>query len=102
MELYFFRDLINYKELKEKTDSAYKRNSKNKRRINILKKIELTESEASYIYNNFRNENQYIIDNIQIMTIKNGIWQCIEMTYNEKAILVMSDGFPYARFVAMR
>ena len=62
----------------------------------------MLKKQASYIYNNFRNENQYIIDNMQIMTIRNGIWQCIEMTYNGKAILVMSDGFPYARFVAMR
>lgn len=102
MELYFFRNVIHYKELKEKTHKAYERNSHNMRKVNIIKTIELEEEEAYYIYDNLRKANHYIIDNIQIMSIKNGIWQCLELTSKNKSILVMADHFPYARFVAIK
>ena len=102
LELYFFRNVNNYKELKEKTCKAYERNSKNIRKAAIVKRIKLEEMEAYYIYNNFKCDNHYIIDNIKIMSVKNGVWRCLEFASQNKSILVMADGVPYAKFVAIR
>jgi hypothetical protein len=102
LELYFFRNIINYEELLGKTVKAYKRNSKNKREVIIVKRVELKGEEAIYTFNNLRNDNHYIIDNVQAMMIKNGIWHCLELVSLDKSILVMSGGFPYAKFVATR
>ena len=36
------------------------------------------------------------------MKKKNGIWYCIEFVANDKSIVVMADGYPYAKFAAIR
>ena len=43
LELYFFRDVSNYEELKKKTYNAYRIKSKIKRKVKIVKKIKLEE-----------------------------------------------------------
>ncbi len=100
MQLYFFKDVKNYVELKKKTDSAYKRNSKNIRKASIVKSIKLDEVEASEIFNNLKLPNHFIINNLSLMKIDNGIWQCIKLYTTNRAIIIMSNGYPYAKFVA--
>lgn len=41
LELYFFRDVLNYDELKEKTYNAYRMKSQIKRKVIIVKRIKL-------------------------------------------------------------
>ena len=43
-----------------------------------------------------------MIENLELMKIKDGVWHCIEMVENDKSLLVMSDGYPYAKFVALK
>lgn len=43
-----------------------------------------------------------MINNLKIMKKKNGIWYCIEFVANDKSIVVMADGYPYAKFAAIR
>lgn len=100
MQLYFFKDVKNYVELKKKTDSAYKRNSKNIRKASIVKSIKLDEVEASEIFNNLKLPNHFIINNLSLMKIDNGTWQCIKLYTTNRAIIIMSNGYPYAKFVA--
>lgn len=100
LQLYFFKDVKNYVELKKKTDSAYKRNSKNIRKASIVKSIKLDEVEASEIFNNLKLPNHFIINNLSLMKIDNGTWQCIKLYTTNRAIIIMSNGYPYAKFVA--
>lgn len=102
MELYFFRDVLNYNELKEKTEKAYKRNSVNKRKVKVVKTIILEEENANYYFEKIKSDNQYVIENIELMKIKDGIWNCIELVAKDKSMIVMADGYPYAKFVALK
>ena len=52
MELYFFRDVSNYDELKGKTLNAYEKKSINKRKVVIVKTIKLEKVAANYIFEN--------------------------------------------------
>ena len=104
MKCYFFRNCINYEELENKTDKAYKRNSRNLREVKIVKRIEIEKEHENLVFNYLLTSNQYIIDNLANMKIENGVWQCIELYCKEndgKSILVMSDGYPYAKFTAV-
>lgn len=56
---------------------------------------------ADDYFKNIRSDNQYVINNLKIMK-KNGIWYCIEFVANDKSIVVMADGYPYAKFAAIR
>lgn len=102
MELYFFRNVSNYDELKEKTDNAYKIKSINKRKAEIVKSIKLEEWNANYYFENIKSDNYYVIDNLEKMKIEDGIWHCIELIADDKSMIVMADGYPYAKFVAIR
>lgn len=101
MQLYFFKDVKNYAELKKKTDSAYKRNSRNIRKVNIVKSIRLEEIEGIKIFDSLKLPNRFVIKNLSLMKINNGVWQCIKLYTANKAIIIMSDGYPYAKFVAL-
>lgn len=57
---------------------------------------------ADDYFKNIRSDNQYVINNLKIMKKKNGIWYCIEFVANDKSIVVMADGYPYAKFAAIR
>lgn len=102
MELYFFRNVSNYNELIEKTDKAYKMKSVNKRKVIIVKTIELEESYANRYFENIKSDNQYVIDNLAMMKKEKGIWYCIELLADDKSMIVMADGFPYAKYAAIR
>jgi len=102
LELYFFRNVSNYDELKEKTIHAYKIKSINKRKTEIVKTIKLEERNADYYFENIMTDNQYVVENWEIMKKENGVWYCIELVADDKSMVVMADGYPYARFVAMR
>ena len=102
MELYFFRNVSNYNELKEKTNKACKIKSVNKRKVKIVKTIKLEERNANYYFENIKNDNQYVIDNLAMMKKDDGIWYCIELVTDDKSMIVMADGYPYAKFVAIR
>ena len=102
LELYFFRDVLNYDELKEKTYNAYRIKSQIKRKVKIVKRIKLEGINADDYFKNIRSDNQYVINNLKIMKKKNGIWYCIEFVANDKSIVVMADGYPYAKFAAIR
>ena len=102
MELYFFRNISNYNELKAKTDHAYKIRSVNKRKVMIVKTIELVGEKEEEFFWKLQSDNQFVIENLELMKIKDGVWHCIEMVENDKSLLVMSDGYPYAKFVALK
>ena len=102
MELYFFRDVSNYNELREKTNKAYKIKSANKRKVRIVKTIKLGELDAKCYFENIKSDNRYVIDNLKMMKIENGIWYCIELVADDKSMIIMADGYPYAKFVAIR
>lgn len=104
MQCYFFRDCLNYEELENKTDKAYKRNSKNLREVKIVKRVGIEERHENLIFNYFLEPNKYIIANLEDMKIEKDVWHCIELyckDNGEKSMLVMSDGYPYARFAAI-
>lgn len=102
MELYFFRNVSNYNELKEKTDNAHKMKSANRRKVKIVKTIKLEGKNESHSFDKIKSDNQYVIENLELMKIKEGIWYCIELVADDKSIIVMSDGYPYAKFVALK
>lgn len=102
MELYFFRNVSNYDELKEKTDKACRIKSINKRKVEIVKSIRVEERDAKYYFENIKSDNQYVIDNLAMMKKEEGIWYCIELLTDDKSMIVMADGFPYAKFAAIR
>lgn len=102
MELYFFRNVSNYEELKEKTAKACRIKSINKRKVEIVKSIRVEEHDTKYCFENIKSDNQYVIDNLAMMRIEKGIWYCIELLTDDKSMIVMADGYPYAKFVAVR
>lgn len=104
MQCYFFRDCVNYEELENKTDNAFKRDSKNLREVKIAKKVEIEERHEDFVFNHFLEPNKYIIANLEDMKIEKGIWYCIELYCKDnkrKSMLVMSNGYPYAKFTAI-
>lgn len=102
LELYFFRNISDYNELWEKTQNAYKRNSLNKRKVKIVKTIFLEEKVMKQYSEKIKWDNEFVINNIGLMKIKNGVWNCIELRTQDMGIVIMADGYPYARFVALR
>ncbi len=102
MELYFFRNVSNYDELKEKTNNACKIKSLNKRKAEIVKSIKLEGRNAKYYFENIKSDNQYVIDNLEMMKKEDGVWYCIELFTDDKSMIVMADGYPYAKFAAIR
>ena len=102
LELYFFRDVSNYEELKKKTYNAYRIKSKIKRKVKIVKKIKLEEKNADDYLKSIKSDNQHVINNLKIMKKKKGIWYCIEFVTNDKSIVVMADGYPSAKYTAIR
>ena len=102
LELYFFRNVSNYNELKEKTNNAYKIKSTNKRKVKIVKTIKLKGENENNYFENIKSDNKYVIKNLDLMKIEDGIWYCIELVINDKSIIVMADGYPYAKFAAIR
>lgn len=102
MELYFFKNVLNYDELKEKTINAYRIKSVCKRETIIIRTIEMKESNANCFFENIMADNQYVIDNLEMMKKENGVWYCIELFFGDKSMVVMADGYPYARFVAIK
>jgi hypothetical protein len=74
----------------------------NKRKVQIIKSIKLEERYANYFFENIKSDNQYVIDNLKMMKKENGIWYCIELIAGDKSMIVMADGYPYAKFVALR
>lgn len=102
MELYFFRNVSNYDELKEKTINACRIKSINKRKVEIVKSIKLEERNANYYFENIKSDNQYVIDNLEMMKKEDGVWYCIELVADDRSMIVMADGYPYAKFAAIR
>lgn len=104
MQCYFFRDCVNYEELENKTNNAIKRNSKNLRDVKIVKRVETEKRHENLVFNYLLEPNKYVIANLEEMKIEKGVWHCIEICCKdnkEKSMLVMSDGYPYARFAAI-
>ena len=99
--MYFFRNVSNYDELREKTEKALKRNSVNKRKVKIVKTINLEENMNIY-FDKLISDNKYVMENLELMRIEDGIWNCIELVAKDKTIIVMADGYPYAKFVALK
>lgn len=100
-ESYFFRNLNNYQELVEKTKRALQRSSKNKRPTYIICQIELSYEEFTVIALNFKKSCDIMVQYRNAMKIKDGIWRCIELKTSGRSILVMADGYPYPKFVAL-
>ena len=100
-ELYFFRNVCNYNELEKKTLNAYSRKSKNKRKVRIVKIIELDSGEFDKIVSNLKRRNIIFYKYRKLMKIKGGIWMCLLVKTSDREIIVMSDGYQYPRFVAL-
>lgn len=100
-KLYFFRDVVNYNELVNKTRLAVERNSQNKKEISITKTVELDETHFDKITLNLLANDKLFWDNRDYMKIKNGIWECIILKTKTRKIAIMADGYQYARFVAL-
>lgn len=101
-EFYFFRNVKDYDELMDKTARAIQKNSINKSKASVVKTIKLNEEDFEELINNFSCNRKYIYDNIVNMKIQNGIWKCIEITDGKLEIIVMSDGYQYPRFIAIK
>lgn len=101
-EYYFFRNVKNIDELVVKTNAAKKRKSLNFRKAEVTIKIIVTEDEFQYITQNLLQNSKLIFDNILNMKIEKGIWKCIELSDKKNSILIMSDGYQYPRFVALK
>lgn len=94
--------MSNYDELKEKTINACRIKSINKRKVEIVKSIKLEERNANYYFENIKSDNQYVIDNLEMMKKEDGVWYCIELVADDRSMIVMADGYPYAKFAAIR
>lgn len=101
-EYYFFRNVKNIDELVIKTNDAKKRKSLNSRKAEVTTQIIVTENEFQYMTQNLLKNSQLIFDNILNMKIEKGIWKCIELSDKKNSILIMSDGYQYPRFVALK
>lgn len=101
-ESYFFRNVNNYQELLKKTKKAQERLSKNKRKVVVLCRINLSHDDFTKITSNLKAKCDIVIKYNKLMKIKNGVWNCIEIYSDEMGIIVMSDGYPYPRFVATK
>ena len=62
----------------------------------------LEERNANYYFENIKSDNQYVIDNLEMMKKEDGVWYCIELVADDKSMIVMADGYPYAKFAAIR
>ena len=98
---FFFRNVKTYEELVLKTKLAQTRNSVNRKTIRIAKTIELEKKEFDNISSHLWRNNIIFVDNKNYMRIENGVWICILLKSQEREIAVMSDGYQYARFVAL-
>lgn len=75
--------------------------SANKRKAEIVKTIKLEGENENRYFERIKSDNKYVIENLELMKIKGGIWYCIELIANDKSMIVMADGYPYAKFVAL-
>lgn len=101
-EYYFFRNVENIDELIAKTNAAKLRKSLNFRKVEVTRQIIVSENEFQYITQNLLQNSKLVFDNILNMKIEKGIWKCIEVSDKKNSILIMSDGYQYPRFVALK
>jgi hypothetical protein len=99
---YFFRNLNNYDELLTKTKNAIEKKSLNIKKTNIVSTIYLDKNNFVEFLGDFRRNQKFIYENIPNMKIINSIWNCIEVKCDNNSVLVMSDGYQYPRFVALK
>lgn len=100
-EYYFFKNVKNYDELVEKTKQSILINSINKREVYITKTLSLSMMDFNELSLNFLKNQKYLFEYLSDMYIGNGIWNCIAVISDARGILVMSDGYQYARFTAL-
>lgn len=101
-EYYFFRNVENIDELIAKTNAAKLRKSLNSRKAEVTRQIIVSENEFRHITQNLLRNSKLIFDNILNMKIERGIWKCIELSDNKNSILIMSNGYQYPKFVALK
>lgn len=98
---YFFRNIQDYEELLMKTKQARERTSGNCREYVVVRKIILSKDEFYKIEHDIMNCHDIVIRHNEVMRVRAGIWECIQLCSEEKSIIVMADGYPYPRFVAL-
>ena len=101
-EYYFFRNVENIDELIAKTNAAKLRKSLNFRKVEVTRQIIVSENEFQYITQNLLQNSKLVFDNILNIKKEKGIWKCIEVSDKKNSILIMSDGYQYPRFVALK
>ena len=99
---YFFRNLSNYAELLIKTQNALEKKSLNIKKADIVNTVFLNKNDFIEFMGDFKRNQKFIYLNIPMMKIVNGIWNCIEVKCDNNSVLVMSDGYQYPRFVALK
>ena len=80
LELYFFRDVSNYEELKKKTYNAYRIKSKIKRKVKIVKKIKLEEKNADDYLKRIKSDKKEFSKNV-CMLLKTPFVFCSVVSY---------------------
>lgn len=100
-ETYFFRNLLDFQHLEKKTNEKIKDN-KVKSKYCEISTIKLNEEEFQKFSSDFRHNYKFLYQYINQMKIdKNGIWNCVRVECNEKAILVQNNGYSYPRFTGL-
>lgn len=102
-ETYFFRNIDNITELKEKNNKYIHENKKKSKYI-IIKTIELEKEEYIEFAKKLHHNYHFLYDYIKDMMIdRNEVWRCIKVKNkdNEDSIIVQNDGYSYPRFVGI-
>lgn len=100
-ETYFFRDLENLESLEIKTNKKVA-NNHIKNKYYIIDTIKLTEKEFERFCSEFKHNYRFLYEYIEQMGIdKDGVWNCIEIEYKDKKILVQNNGYSYPRFTGL-
>lgn len=98
MRAFFFRNVKTYEELLEKT----KRYSGIVAEYRIFERLILPKEDFYIFCNDFYKETAIFKPYINKAIIKNGIWNCLSINYNNICILVVMDGYHYPRFLALK
>ena len=102
-EAYFFRDVIDLEELKQKTQNAFESNCR-KQRYTVLKHHIMEHEEFLAFCQYFKVTLKFINEISHKLTMsENCEYICLSLTSNESEyeILVNSSGYSYARIVAI-
>lgn len=97
-EAMFFKDVINFNDLMKFTNmkkgTAYP--------YTIIARISLDKAKYNEFCKNFMKEYSFLYPYIDTSKVSGDIWHCVLIEHDpDVAILVMTNGYQYPRFVAL-